>query len=608
MRRLVGVLVAVLLLSSVVTVVAIPAVGGAASSSAQTNQSVTGDGEFDHSELSETGTQIQGQDPSSRYLGQYGMVFVSYAETNFIKELSKLNDPEWTVDKVVSPDSTVDTQEVTMHVTRYRDAPTKTATVHVVQWDEERVEVSEGNTTRTETIAANQTHRTHEVELTGASDEFTVSLPHTDSERQVTMWIEAGGGQSARWVYSHDPVATTNATPFDAQWSSFFPWFLTRFFLVLAVGIPLAIGGGVKTLGTTYTGPGKGAAWWIIVPGILAYIAGYLALGRIAELLVTAPWAMGLALVAMAYVATLEYADQTYSLLIEQVTTVEAENALGEGVRDIEGEQGAVFSAVDLDGNRVALVKEGSLKLFLLVALTDAEWPILDLSDMKSRIEYGLGTTEGGKVADAKLYADEDDDLDEVIDVQWPSLSIGLSNLKVSRGGDHWDDLQPAVERVDDDRPEIIGDGWSKDKVTSAFLAWGVGTVAASGVFGAGAKAAAVGLVPLAYVASDVTSGSVSFKPAPEHATKAKASRTAEQHELTVAQTFEEMQQTEADREADVAEVAVNIADARTKQSRERLRRLLGFPDPNETDGESTSSSTGTAAADGGTPDAGGGS
>jgi hypothetical protein len=613
MRRLVGVLVATVVLLSILSPV-FPAVAAAgAAGNTDTTTPTTGSagaaggadtgGNWSYEELSDRGMQIEGQDPSSRYLGGDGMVFVSYRETNFVKELSSLDEPEWAIDKVVTPGQPVDTQEVTMHVSRFKNAPSETVNVHIVQYDTKEIEVTEGNTTRTETVAVNQTHRVVEAQLTGGGDTFRVDLPHTDDQKMVAMWIEEY--PDARWVFAHDPVATANALPFGNSWASFLPWFFTRFLGLVAIGVPLAIGGAIKTLEKTGSGPGKGAAWWLIVPGILGYIASYMALGKIAGLIVTMPWVMGILVVVIAYLATLEYADQTYKLVVEQISTTGDINALGEEVSDIEGEQGATFHAVDLDKSRIALVKKGSLKKFILVALTDASWPVLDLSDMKCRIEYEKGSREGNKVADAKLYADEAED--EVLSVKWPELSVGLSNLKVSR-----DELPggnvPAVADGEEP-PTAVGNEWSKDKVSSAFAAWSFGTIVGAAWLGPGAKAAAIGLIPAAKTASDVTDSWARFVPAPEHATKAKASRVAEKHELSVAKTFEEMQQSEADREADLAEVAIDIADSRTEQSRKRLRRLLGLEgtDAFATGAAAggTASSEAAAATDGGQPSGG---
>ena len=600
MRRLVGVLIAVCVLAGALSPVFSGAVAVAAGAGNADSNTTLQEGEFSHAELSETGMQIEGQDPSSRYLGTRGMVFVSYRETNFVKELSEVNEPEWAIDKVVSPDKTVDTQAVNFHVSRMKNAPTETVHVHVVQFETERVDVAEGNETRMQTVAVNQTHRVVETELTGGGDTLTVDLPHTNSQKQVTMWVEEY--PDARWTFPHDPVATANTLPFGNSWASFLPWFGTRFFLLTLIGVPLAIGGAIKTLEKTSAGPGKGAAWWVIVPGILSYMAAYLALGRIAGLIVAAPWVMGLLVVGIAYIATLEYADDTYELLIEQVTTTGDINALGEAVSDIEGEKGATFHAVDRDGSRIALVQKGSLKKFLLVAATDADWPELDLSDMECRIEYGLGSSEGSAVADAKLYADEGEG--EVIEVQWPDLSVGTTALKANRDALPGDGA-PAVE--DGASPtETVGNGWSKDKLSAAFTAWAFGTIVASAYLGWGSKAAAAGLVPVAKVASDVTDSWARFVAAPEHATKAKASRVAEKHEMSIAKTFEEIQESEADREADLAEVAIDIADARTKQGRERLRRILGLGETEAFEGGGPSATPETAAAtDGGTPSGG---
>ncbi|MFB6128370.1 MAG: hypothetical protein ABEJ47_01280, partial [Halorhabdus sp.] len=563
MRRLVGILGLLLVVSMV---------AGTAVAAEQP--------QFTYEELSERGTQIEGQDPSSRYLGDRGMVYVSYRETNFIKEMSQLNEPSWAVDKVITPGQVVDTNEVTLHISRWRNAPSATATVHVVQWHETTRTIEEGNTTRTETIAANITHLTKEIELTGGGDRVTVSLPNTGPKRMVTMWIE--GYEGARWVFAHDPVATTNATPFDATWSSFLPWFLTRFFAVTLIGAPLAIYAGVGLLETVGASPGKGMVWWILVPGFLTYMAGYLALGRIADLVVSFPWVLGGVVVAFTFIATLEFADDSFRLLFEQVTTTGSVNAIGEDVQDVAGEAGVVVDAVQLDDETLALVKHGSLTTWLVVALTDAEWPTIHVQDLETRITYEKLVDDVGRtVADAKIYLDEREE--QALEVTWPTLDLGMSALKVRR------DDQPAGGEEGDATDVVLG-GYSRDRLANAFMAFSLGTLAGSTYFGFGPMALAVGGLPLLFVMSRSGSGRATYNPSPFHGMKAKAARLAEEREMSIARTFEDLKASEDRTEDEILEMAVELSDSRVEGLRETLFSLFGMDEP----GTPATSSEGT--------------
>ncbi|MBP1985941.1 hypothetical protein [Halolamina salifodinae] len=554
-----------------------------------------GSGSWSYEELSERGQQIEGQDPSSRYLGDDGMVYVAYEETNFIKEMSDVNSPEWAIDKVVTPGQTIDTNEVTFHFSRTQNAPTEDIVIHVVQWEEGTRTIGEGNETRTEPAALNQTHRSKEATLNGGGDTVTVSLPNTDEKKMVSIWIE--GYSEARWVAPHDPVATTNSLPFGDNWASFLAWASTRFFAVVFIGVPLAIFGGFRAVDAVGAPPGKGLAWWIMVPGFLAYMAGYLYLGRIADLIVTAPYSLSLVAVGMAFIATTEYAETTKSVALEQVTTEGSTNALGEDVPDVVHETATKFDVVP-DGSKLKLVKKGSLKKWLLVALTDAEWPVLDLSDMESRVELHNDSSEGSKVADAKIYvAEEEGDL---LEVQWPSLDVGLSNLKETR-----DELPDGSENIDPEDvevPDTVGDGWSKDRLSAAFAAWAFVSLIASLVVGVGTQAAAVGTIGAAYSSSQVRSGWAHIRFAPGMASKAKAIRVSEKHENTVAETFEELESDDSEHEEELAQTIMSLMDSREKDQKRILDRLLGLGSVRDDQREDPGNARGDtrAAADGG--------
>ncbi|AUV80650.1 hypothetical protein C2R22_02425 [Salinigranum rubrum] len=548
-RRFLTVLVVVLALSS-----ALPAIVGSA-------QETGGDYSLD--ELKQRGQQIQGTDPSTRYLGSEGSVFVSYDETNFIKELGP-TEPEWAVDKVVSPGEVVDTNEVTFHTTRTKGAESETVHVHVVTWEQKTrtIETENGSTTR-EQYAANVTETVKEVELTGAADRIEVGLPTAEDPRMVTMWIEEY--PEARWVFEQHTVATASQTPFGNTWGSFLPWFLKMFFGVVVIGVPVAIGAAVKTLKKTGRGPGKGAMWYVIVGGLVMYFAGYFALGKMAEIIVTLPIVLGLIPVVLAFFAAVEYFDPSRKVRVEQLLTEKVENALGKTVHDIEYERGRTYNMVERDDGTTAILPSGSLRHWLIVLL-GAKPPTIPTSELQTRVEYR------GDAEDEKLY------VDEMISIEWPALEISTSSLR--KTVEH----SPATaDGVETDGGEVVEvETWDRDRISKAILFFGVGSLVATSLVGDLITGIAIGTVPLLVSLAQLDDGSATFVPSAVHTTPAKASRITETREHTVATTFGQLEEAIADLEADAAERGLDIAEAYISQSRERIDRLLsgGGDDP----------------------------
>lgn len=543
-----------------------PAVLGAAGGQ---SLSETDPGNMTLAELQERGQQIEGADPSRRWLGERGSVYVSYQETNLVKQMGS-DGPEWAVDKVVSPDKTVDTNEVKLHFERPQEAGEKTINVVTVAWKTEQKEVSQGNTTTTETVVTDVRRQSTEVRLTDPITTATVDLPDTENQQFVTMYVEEYPG--ARWVFPHDPIALSDSLPFGSSWGSYLGWFATRFLLVTAVGVPIGIGGAYKTLEYTYTGPGKGVLWWLIAGGLLSYLALYSSHGTVAVVLTSAPWIMGLFVDAIAYVAALELADPTEEARFESVVTTDAQNPLGDDLPDISEEWAEHLHYVDKDDG-IALVKP-SLTFFITL-LAGAEPPTLSLSDLKTRVK-----SRGSSPEDEKFYGTEpetDAEVDpELVYIRWPALQFGPEGLRrqVDQVG------LPGADGVDDaDSRTVTTAEWDRDRLVRAGL-FGLLTGAVANVALGGVGYAILGVAVGAF-ASTVrrVDGSASFSPAPAHATAAKARAVTEQHEMAIAETFEELQQKVAEADATTTEQAVDIAEAYIGQLRGQIDRLIGGDD-----------------------------
>ncbi|MDG5775964.1 hypothetical protein VB773_14245 [Haloarculaceae archaeon H-GB2-1] len=507
------------------------------------------------SELAERGQQIEGADPSRRWLGERGSVFVSYQQTNLVKEMGSQR-PEWAVDKVVSPDKLVDTDDVKMHINRPQTAGEKKIHIVVLAWKTETREVNGTNgTTRQETYLTSVRKRTTEVRLTDAFETVEVALPDTENPQHITMYVREY--PSARWTFAHDPVALADGLPFGRSWGDYLSWFVSRFFIITALGVPVAIAGAYKTLEHTHSGPGKSVMWWLIAGGLGSYLTLYFSHRKVAELLTTAPWVMGVFVVVIAYLATLELADPTEKGLFEGVVTTDAQNPLGEDIPDISEEVGDVVSFVDGGDGTIKLVK--SELSYFVTLLAGAEPPTLDMSDLSTRVRYN-GTAPG----DEKFYAAVPDDLDDdedpdLVYVQWPALSFGPDGLR---------------EMVED------GDGtmarWDTEKLSRAGLLGLLAGAAANVALGAVNWAILAAVVGFYAGTMRRVDGEASFDPAPVHSTAAKARAVTEKQELAVAETFEALQQKVAEADATTTEQAVDIAEAYINQLRGQVDRLLG--------------------------------
>ena len=529
-------------------------------------------GEYTIDELAEGGTQIEGADPSRRYIGESGSVFVSYQQTNIVKELGSQR-PEWAVDKVVSRDKVVDTNEVRMHFDRGRNAGERTIHIVVLTWEKQQRPIN-NSTEATETVAVNVTKTVTKATLGESFEEVTVNLPDTEDPQYVTMYVREY--PEARWVFQHDPVATSDSLPFGDSWASYLPWFASRFGILTGIGVPVAIAGAYKTLEATHTGPGKGVIWWLLSLGLGSYVAMYFAMDAVADLLVTAPWVMGVMVVLIAYVATLELADPTEEGLWEGIVTTEAQNPLGEELPDISYEIGESVKYVDTDDG-FKLVKS-SLSYFVTL-LAGAKPPSITLDELETRVRY-----QGSASGDEKFYAEvpddnelEEDEDPQLLYIRWPAISFGFDGLKQTVE-------RPALPAGDDDVRE---DGevttyeqttseWDTDRLSRATMVALLGG-AIGNLAGGGLGVALLGAVGGAWLSTvRRVDGAADWEPAPAHSTAAKARAVTEQQELEIASTFEELQQSFAEADATTTEQAVDIAEAYMAELRGQLDRLMG--------------------------------
>lgn len=565
MKRIVVLTALVLSLSIAPVGVALADDHGASAGNSSAESSASG---YTLDELKKQGPRIEGGSPSDRYLGDHGSAYLAYRETNFIKKLGD-QSPKWSVDKVVTQDKVVDTKKVTMRISRSRNAPTEEIRVHVVSWERGTKTVQDGNVTREETIATNVSEKVITAQLDGGADRVTIRLPDTESRQRLTIFVE--GYPDARWAdVPHEPVALSDSLPFGPSWGSFLPWFLTRFGLITGIGVPIAISAGVKTIEKYGTGTGKGALWWLFVLGLGGYFTGYFALGKIAELIVTLPWVFGAGVVAIAYVATIEYVGEADSYLFEQILTETTTNPIGEEVPDIAAEKGEKVDVVDIDdSDDVGLVNSGSLRSFAAL-VAGAEMPTIAENDLETRVPY-----EGAGI-DGKFYVDEPDrsdpsQPDELLEISWPTLSFGFENLK--EGQPELPDHAEVAEEGETglaNRTKGYGNG-----LGTAIMAFGVAAALGAQALGSTSLGVLVGLAPVAVMMTEVEDGNVNWVDAPVHSTSAKAQRVTELNEHNIAKTFKEVTENLAEDDTEVVDMAIQMTEQYINEQRAKLDRLM---------------------------------
>lgn len=580
MNRVRAVLAVVVVLSSVLAGVAVA--GGDSGQNGTPASGSGASGNWTLEEIERGGQQI-GEDanPSKRWLGYDGSAYLSYRETNFIRELGQ-KEPSYAVDHVAHSGKLVDTNTVTLHVNRKRSAKPRTVHVVVVAADPESRMVERNNATVRERYAANVTTKTMEVSLTGATDTIEVSLPnHPDETHKVLVYIKEY--DSARWSFDHQSIATTASLPFGPTWSSFMPWLVSRFVILVGAGAVGAIYLADKTLKEVGPGPGKSMGWWLFMGGLALYMGLYFHFGSFVRFLVTVPVAMALAVDLLVYIAALTYMSDVKQVLFERLLTTEVENPLGEAVPDIETEQGRTVHVMETDEHGVyELVQHDNLKQFIIRAL-GAEPPRLHVSDLKARVEYY------GPFAE-KFYASEDEDM--VVSITWPHLVTGLDVYRTEDG--------------DLDRDAI------RSAAASALLEFGVVMVGAriffSEVFpldaghGGLLPAIFVGLIPVWWEFTETRDGVVEFVPAAVHGTPAKASRVTEKNEYILGDTFESLQENIADLQMESHERAMDITEAYMRRIKRQWDDVLGGSDP-VTAGDETTPASGSAATETGVSD-----
>jgi hypothetical protein len=168
----------------------------------------------------------------------------------------------------------------------------ESVTVTIVSWDRGTRTVREGNVSREVTVATNVSTIEQQVSLKPGWAMGELNLPRHNEERQVTMWI-SGHGETARWRFSHESVATTQSIDADT-WSEFI--MLAGGFIILpALGFGAYGGRKVRSwIEKVGEPPGHGFGYYLLMTTIATALLVYSAYYYAAELIVTVPVLLGI--------------------------------------------------------------------------------------------------------------------------------------------------------------------------------------------------------------------------------------------------------------------------------------------------------------------------
>lgn len=396
---------------------------------------------------------------------------------------------------------------------------TESATVKIVSWEPETRTVKEDNTTTTERVAANVTVQEQQVSLGPGWSVGEISMPKHDEEKHVTMWIE-GREDTARWTFTHKSVATTQEV--DVQTWGDLLWTIVKY-----VGLTVLIGGAFvgkkvrNAVESAAIGPQWGFGKWMVAITVVTAAIAYYLFTAIAEMIVVAPYLIGLWLVAVmgAYMLS----THTGEIATKGFLKPDIENAVSftnarEGDADIATDGGSPASyAYDVlqgefgtaktieDENGVSIVRPGLVAF--LARIYGARARIENIESLTARMQLP------GSSPDEIFFVDPE--ADDLIEYEAPGFSLDIPD---------WD------------RSELVTRGLGL--AVAGYLVHQLGSLYSTPLVFATAGAIAVYAFAKLYVKP--TDGYARIEPAPMHFRQAFASTLMLSSGLRDARNFEE--------------------------------------------------------------------
>lgn len=385
-------LVAILILTSLWTAVAIPA-------AAQSGES-SGTGEFSITELSKGGEHVSEQVPSLRVIGETSL----YVDTEYDNPLKDSSESALSAGNVVE-----DGGVVRQNTLRFKHLDTKgrDLTLHIVYWSREARQTENGTK---RVVAANQSHVTRQLQFDGPFATTKVDLrEHYGEGKRVTMWIESYP-DTARWMFVHKSLETSKAVETDTKGER--TWWMIKSYGIWVVLFGFVSAGvslwAVKRAGA---GPMVGLGTWTFVLFIVGFLAIAIDYQGISTLFTRGPKLLAGATVALLTIPWVEKQDDRVDryLFVKPVVDDAVTAAGTEGMDSLYLEL-ATHRVTDLAKDGLAVVKPGPLK-FLARVLGGAA-PLIGAEDLEQTEVANRGPAKWDNI----VWVDHNSD--EIIDYQ----------------------------------------------------------------------------------------------------------------------------------------------------------------------------------------------
>jgi hypothetical protein len=357
-----------------------------------TPQAANVTGPYGYQYLSEPGPSYGGLPGHVRLLGEHSTVALEYEQLG----LFGFGGIE------VNESVTVRDDEVTLRGFRIADPDTfdqTEFTVTVVYWDKFSTTREEGNETVPVTHAANQTVKTHKIDLDQRGFKKSIPLAGFDGEtRRVTVFIE--GVDGAKWTFSSKQNPYAQAVNIDSEGD-----FWQRAILLLVVptlATTSAAGYGVpRLMKSAAAGPGYGVFPYLLVGG---FLLGALLLGAwvwLGSILVSLPLILPLVIGVVVGIIFLEnYEDDVFTVQFIKVDGQETQSPGGNPAFDGNAAATRTLRLTRTSDGQYAVVSRGLIAFF--ARLFGGKARLHEAHYMKSVLDlYGAG-------ADALVFVDPD--------------------------------------------------------------------------------------------------------------------------------------------------------------------------------------------------------
>lgn len=267
----------------------------------------------------------------------------------------------------------------------------KTVTVKIAFWERETRTVETENGTTTETVAANVSVVTREVQLGKGWPTATIDLPEHQEPKQMTMWL-ASAPDEARWTLVHHSSPYAQSAGINDQ-GDYLISAVKDFIAPTLVGA-FAIGWVVKrALERAGVGPMWGYGPWIFLLSIGSGFAVFGLFGSLAAVFVELPHIIAGFSIGVIGVVVLE----TYEVGVSDARFIQpdptaARSASGEKAVDARKARERSERIIKTPDEEVAIVRTG-LRPFL-ARVFGSTATLEGVEELDTRIEYTQGEAD----------------------------------------------------------------------------------------------------------------------------------------------------------------------------------------------------------------------